>query len=142
MIPELQNVQKLDHMQNPLFIQRKQRQDHDAGHGGHVKQADLMNPKEKEFHQHQSGAQIFIERVRTELRDVQKPHAEAARRNQRNRPQLPRHDGCDQAQRPAEHRYDDSQQQVPACLLLRPHDLSSSWATRFKSSFGWKGFFR
>ena len=142
MIQQYQHVQGLYHMQQPLFIQHEQRQDHDAGHGRDIEQADFMHTEEKELHQKHSGAQVFIERFRTNPCNMQEPHAEAACRHQRNHPELPCHNHHDQAQESAEYRSNDSQQQMPACLLLRPHCFLSSWEIRFISSWGWKGFIR
>ena len=101
-----------------------------------------MDAEEKEFNQHQPGAQVFVERVRPELGNVQKPHAETARRQQRKHPEFPGQNQSDQAQHSAEYRNDGSQQKVTACLIFRPHSFSNSCVTRLISSCGRKGFFR
>ena len=95
-----------------------------------------MDAEEKEFNQHQPGAQVFVERVRPELGNVQKPHAETARRQQRKHPEFPGQNQSDQAQHSAEYRGGDGQQQMPACLFLRSHAFSNSWLTRLRSSWG------
>ena len=63
MIQQRKHIQGDDDMQNPFLIQHEQRKDQDTGHSGYVKQAALMRAKEKEFGQHQPGAQVLIERV-------------------------------------------------------------------------------
>ena len=62
-VQQRQHIQDGYPMQDPLFIQHEQRKDQDTGHSGYVKQAALMRAKEKEFGQHQPGAQVLIERV-------------------------------------------------------------------------------
>ena len=141
-VQQLQGVQGDNRIQNPLFIQDKQRENQDAGHGGDVWQAGLMHAEEKELRQQQTGAQVLKKRVRAGPRNVQEPREEAARRHQRDHPELPRHDNGDQNQHCAERRRHDGQQQMPACLRLRPHCFSNSWDTRLSSSWGSKGFTR
>ena len=63
MIQHLQRVQRYRHMEDPLLVHHKQREDQDAGHGRYVKKAGFMHAEEKEFDQHHTGAQGFIERV-------------------------------------------------------------------------------
>lgn len=141
-IQQGQHIQGRYRVQDPLFVQHEQRQDQDAGHGGDIKEAGLMHAEEKELHQQQPSAQVFVKQVRAGPCDVQEPYIQRARRHQQDHPQLPPHDQGDQGEHPAEHRCDHSQQQVPARLLLRPHCFESSWATRRSSSWGSKGFTR
>ena len=142
MVDNHQHIQRIYHTQNPLFIQHEQRQDDDAGHGRYVVEAALMHAEEEKLHQEHASAQVFVHHIRADPRNMQQPHAEAARRHQRNCPELPcRHNG-NQPQHGTERCGDDGQQQVSACLLLCPHTLSNSCATRFISSSGSNGFFR
>ena len=62
MIQQYQYIQGLYHIQQPLFIQHEQREDHDAGHGRDIEQNGFMHAEEKELHQQHSGAQVLIER--------------------------------------------------------------------------------
>ena len=131
-----QPVQGRDYIYDPLFIQHEQHEDQDAGHSGGVKQAGLVDAEEKELRHHQRGAQVLIHRVRAEPPDMQQPHADAAGNHQRNHPELPGPNQGDHAEHEAGYGGDDGQEQVPACLFLRPHAFSSSWSTRFSSSWG------
>ena len=141
-VEQLQPIQGLDGVQDPLLVEHEEGQYQDAGNGGDVEEAGRVDAEEEKLHQHQRRAQILIEQVRTCPGDVQKPYAQAPRRHQRDHPDLPGHDQGDQHQHPAEARGDERQQQVVACPLLCPHCSSSSWATRRISSWGSKGFFR
>ena len=135
-IQQRQHIQALNRVHDPLFVYHEQRQNQDAGHSREVKKAEIMDAEEKEFNQHQPGAQVFIKRARPELGNVQEPHAEAARRQQRKHPEFPRQNQNDQAQYSAEYRGGDGQQQVTARLFLRPHAFSNSWLIRLRSSSG------
>ena len=142
MVEQLQEIQRRDPVEDPLLIEHEQRKDQDAGHSGYVKEAALMNAEEKELREQQAGAQVLIEGVGADPGDVQNPHADAARRHEKDHPELPRQNNRDHAQHGAEARGDDGQQQVPAGLLLCPHCVSNSWEIRRISSWGRKGFFR
>ena len=64
-IQQLQHIQRLDHAQNPFFVQHEQHKDEDTGHSGYVEKDTFMHAKEEKFHQQQSGAQILIVCIRT-----------------------------------------------------------------------------
>ena len=135
-VEQRQRIERLKGIHDPFLVQCEQRKNDNTGHGRYVIKAGFMYAKEKEFQQHKSSAEIFIKNARANLRNVQKPHTEAAGRHQRNHPKFPGHSHSDQTQHPTEHCGDNCQQQMPARLLPCPHLFSNSWATRFKSSFG------
>ena len=89
MVQKQQDVEPHQRVQNPFFVQHEQSQNDDAGHGGYVKQAVLMDAEEKELQQHQPGTEGLIGAVGAYLSNVKQPHAETARPNQGNHPQLP-----------------------------------------------------
>ena len=134
MIQQFQYIQYPQYIKNPLFIQHEQRKNYNTNHGRNVIKTEPVYAKVKGFQQNQSGTEVFIKCVRAACGNVQKPYTNTAGHHQRNHPQFPRHNDCPYTQHHAEHCRDDSQQQMPAYPLLRPHHLSSSSATRFSSS--------
>ncbi len=101
-----------------------------------------MGPEKQKLHQHQPGAQVLVQLHLVASADVQVPDAYTAGSHQGDHPKLPGHDECGQNQDGAEDRDHQGQKQVLAGLLIRFHFFSNSFATRFSSSWGRKGFFR
>ena len=142
MIQKLKRIQRHRHIHQTLAVQHGKDKNHDADHGRKVKETLCMHPEKEKLKHYHSGTQILIMRLRTDLSDVKAPHAEHGKHNQRNHPYLPRHGHRNQSQHHAEHADNAGQKQIFARLPLRPHYSSNSFATRFKSSCGWNGFFR
>ena len=136
MIQKLQYIQRSQYIKNPLFIQHEQRQNCNTSHGWHIIKTDFMYAKVKEFQQNQRDTKVFIKFVRSGFGNMKEPYAYATGPHQRNRPEFPCHNDRHHTQHHAVHCCNDSQQQMPAYPLLRPHHLSSSCATRVSSSCG------
>ena len=93
---------------------------------GDVEEDDRMHAEIEKFYQQQPDAQVLVERIRTDPRDMQEPDADASHRHQRDHPRLPGHHQGDQTHQRAEYRGDDSQQQMPARLFSGVHCFSNS----------------